>query len=139
MSKSIAFATAAFQLRTFYLIISQMQIENLEHEIHEKRKQMRLLEQRIVQSGEASVANASLIDMQQVVILWSSTSIISTFEVFTPPPKKNLCLQDAHLLSYLKQNISRLMTECSQKGFELEVCAATFLALEISYSQKSIS
>jgi len=69
MSKSIAFATAAFQLRTFYLIISQMQIENLEHEIHEKRKQMRLLEQRIVQSGEASVANASLIDMQQVVIL----------------------------------------------------------------------
>ncbi|KAL9244983.1 hypothetical protein vseg_018694 [Gypsophila vaccaria] len=46
---------------------SKTQIQNLECEIQEKRKQMRLLEQRIIQSGEASVANASLIDMQQTV------------------------------------------------------------------------
>ncbi|XP_074275441.1 kinesin-like protein KIN-7D, mitochondrial [Silene latifolia] len=46
---------------------SKTQIQNLEREIQEKRKQMRLLEQRIIQSGEASVANASLIDMQQTV------------------------------------------------------------------------
>ncbi|KAH9611631.1 hypothetical protein KSS87_010325 [Heliosperma pusillum] len=46
---------------------SKTQIQNLEREIQEKRKQMRLLEQRIIQSGEASVANASLIDMQQAV------------------------------------------------------------------------
>jgi len=53
------------------LMVPQMQIQNLEHEIQEKRKQMRLLEQQIIQSGEASVANASLIDMQQVLILWT--------------------------------------------------------------------
>ncbi|XP_074284481.1 kinesin-like protein KIN-7D, mitochondrial [Silene latifolia] len=46
---------------------SKTQIQNLEREIQEKRKQMRLLEQRIIQSGETSVANASLIDMQQTV------------------------------------------------------------------------
>ncbi|CAO2813422.1 unnamed protein product [Amaranthus hypochondriacus] len=65
---------------------SQSQIRNLECEIQEKRKQMRLLEQRIIQCGEASVASASLLDMQQTV--------------------------------------TRLKTECSQKGFELEINAA---------------
>ncbi|KAK6143436.1 hypothetical protein DH2020_023784 [Rehmannia glutinosa] len=45
---------------------SKTQIQNLEHEIHEKRKQMRVLEQRIVESGEASVANASMVEMQQI-------------------------------------------------------------------------
>ncbi|KMT00370.1 hypothetical protein BVRB_9g216780 isoform A [Beta vulgaris subsp. vulgaris] len=65
---------------------SRSQVHNLECEIQEKRKQMRLLEQRIIQSGEASVASASLLDMQQTVV--------------------------------------RLKTECSQKGFELEIKAA---------------
>lgn len=65
---------------------SKTQIQNLEREIQEKRKQMRALEQRIVQSGEASVANASLVDMQQTV--------------------------------------SRLMTQCNEKAFELELKAA---------------
>lgn len=65
---------------------AQSQIRNLECEIQDKRKQMRLLEQRIIQSGEASVASASLLDMQQTVI--------------------------------------RLKTECSQKGFELELKTA---------------
>ncbi|KNA04396.1 hypothetical protein SOVF_199890 isoform B [Spinacia oleracea] len=46
---------------------AQSQIHNLECEIQDKRKQMRLLEQRIIQSGEASVASASLLDMQQTV------------------------------------------------------------------------
>ncbi|XP_057520798.1 kinesin-like protein KIN-7D, mitochondrial [Amaranthus tricolor] len=64
----------------------QSQIHNLECEIQEKRKQMRLLEQRIIQCGEASVTSASLLDMQQTV--------------------------------------TRLKTECSQKGFELEIKAA---------------
>lgn len=44
----------------------QTQVENLEHEIEEKRKQMRVLEQRIVESGEVSAANASTVEMQQV-------------------------------------------------------------------------
>ncbi|KAH9605357.1 hypothetical protein KSS87_000156 [Heliosperma pusillum] len=46
---------------------SKTQIQSLECEIEEKRNQMRLLEQRIIQSGEASMTNASLIDMQQIV------------------------------------------------------------------------
>ncbi|KAL2537590.1 Kinesin motor family protein [Forsythia ovata] len=47
---------------------SKNQIKKLECEIQEKRKQMRVLEQRIVESGEASVANASLVEMQQTVM-----------------------------------------------------------------------
>ncbi|KAL0384042.1 UNVERIFIED_CONTAM: Kinesin-like protein KIN-7D, mitochondrial [Sesamum radiatum] len=47
---------------------SKTQIENLEREIQEKRKQMRVLEQRIVESGEASVANASMVEMQQTIM-----------------------------------------------------------------------
>jgi len=46
-----------------------LQIENLEQEIQAKRKQMSILEQRIIESGESSVANSSLIEMQQVAIL----------------------------------------------------------------------
>ncbi|KAK6159515.1 hypothetical protein DH2020_006829 [Rehmannia glutinosa] len=42
--------------------------QDLEREIQEKRKQMRALEQRIVESGEASVANASMVEMQQTVM-----------------------------------------------------------------------
>lgn len=43
------------------------QIQNLEREIQEKRRQMRILEQRIIENGEASMANASMVDKQQVV------------------------------------------------------------------------
>ncbi|KAE9586627.1 putative plus-end-directed kinesin ATPase transcription factor C2H2 family [Lupinus albus] len=46
---------------------SKTQIENLEHEIQEKKKQLRLLEQRINESGESSMANSSLVEMQQTV------------------------------------------------------------------------
>ncbi|KAM1790421.1 hypothetical protein ACFX12_034486 [Malus domestica] len=46
---------------------SKTQIENLECDIHEKRRQMRVLEQRINESGEASIANASMVEMQQTV------------------------------------------------------------------------
>ncbi|THU69110.1 hypothetical protein C4D60_Mb08t10970 [Musa balbisiana] len=44
---------------------TRIQIENLEHEIQEKQRQMRVLEQRIIESGEASMANASMVEMQQ--------------------------------------------------------------------------
>ncbi|CAL9108720.1 unnamed protein product [Musa textilis] len=65
---------------------AKIQIENLEHEIHEKQRQMRMLEQRIIESGEASMANASMVEMQQTV--------------------------------------TRLMTQCNEKGFELELRSA---------------
>ncbi|XP_059296882.1 kinesin-like protein KIN-7D, mitochondrial isoform X1 [Lycium ferocissimum] len=65
---------------------SRSQIESLEREIQEKRNQMRILEQRIVENGEASVSKASLVEMQQTLM--------------------------------------KLMTECSQTGFELEIKSA---------------
>uniref|UniRef100_A0A804PAD7 Kinesin-like protein n=1 Tax=Zea mays TaxID=4577 RepID=A0A804PAD7_MAIZE len=43
------------------------QIENLEREIQQKRRHMRALEKQIMESGEASVANASMMDMQQTI------------------------------------------------------------------------
>lgn len=45
----------------------RLQIHNLEREIQEKQRQMRSLEQRITESGEASIANASSVEMQQVI------------------------------------------------------------------------
>ncbi|XP_058098697.1 kinesin-like protein KIN-7D, mitochondrial [Magnolia sinica] len=65
---------------------SQIQIQNLECEIQEKRRQMRALEKRIMESGEASMANASMVDMHQTVM--------------------------------------KLMTQCNEKGFELEIKSA---------------
>ncbi|KAJ9132809.1 hypothetical protein P3X46_033642 [Hevea brasiliensis] len=65
---------------------SKAQIQNLEREIQEKRRQMRVLEQRIIESGEASISNSSLVDMQQTVM--------------------------------------RLMTQCNEKSFELEIKSA---------------
>ncbi|XP_022747490.1 kinesin-like protein KIN-7D, mitochondrial isoform X2 [Durio zibethinus] len=65
---------------------SKAQIQNLEIEIQEKRRQMRALEQHIIESGEASIANASFVDMQQTVM--------------------------------------RLMTQCNEKSFELEIKSA---------------
>ncbi|KAH9657015.1 kinesin-like protein KIN-7D [Citrus sinensis] len=65
---------------------SKVQIQNLEREIQEKRRQMRILEQRIIENGEASMANASMVDMQQTV--------------------------------------TRLMSQCNEKAFELEIKSA---------------
>lgn len=47
---------------------SHKQIHNLEREIQEKRRQMRALEQKITETGEASLASASMVDMQQVLL-----------------------------------------------------------------------
>ncbi|ONK73641.1 uncharacterized protein A4U43_C04F33730 [Asparagus officinalis] len=77
---------------------SQVQIQNLEREIQEKRRQMRALEQRIMESGDASVANASLVDMQQTIM--------------------------------------KLTTQCSEKGFELELKTADNRILQEQLQQK---
>jgi hypothetical protein len=47
-------------------MLCQLQIETLEREIQDKRKQMRLLEQRLTETSESSMANSSIIEMQQV-------------------------------------------------------------------------
>ncbi|XP_075501684.1 kinesin-like protein KIN-7D, mitochondrial isoform X2 [Primulina tabacum] len=60
---------------------SKAQIQNLEHEIQEKQKRMRVLEQRIVESGEASVANASMVEMQQAIMKLMAQSGEKGFEL----------------------------------------------------------
>ncbi|KAH0893866.1 hypothetical protein HID58_056295, partial [Brassica napus] len=60
---------------------SQTQIQNLEHEIQEKQRQMRALEQLIIESGEASIANASLVEMQQKVMSLMSQCHEKSFEL----------------------------------------------------------
>ncbi|KAK4491422.1 hypothetical protein RD792_002169 [Penstemon davidsonii] len=77
---------------------SKTQIQNLEHEIQEKREQMRMLEQHIVEHGEASVANASMVEMQQTVM--------------------------------------KLMAQCSEKGFELEIKSADNRVLQEQLQNK---
>ncbi|KAJ0252458.1 Kinesin-like protein KIN-7D [Hirschfeldia incana] len=60
---------------------SQTQIQNLENEIHEKQRQMRALEQLIIESGEASIANASLVEMQQKVVSLMTQCNEKSFEL----------------------------------------------------------
>jgi centromeric protein E len=60
---------------------SQTQIQNLEREIHEKQRQMRGLEQLIIESGEASIANASLVEMQQKVMSLMTQCNEKSFEL----------------------------------------------------------
>ncbi|KAJ9704228.1 hypothetical protein PVL29_002679 [Vitis rotundifolia] len=77
---------------------SKTQIQKLEHEIQEKKRQMRILEQRMMETGEASFANASMVDMQQTVM--------------------------------------KLMTQCSEKGFELEIKTADNRVLQEQLQNK---
>ncbi|KAK4337869.1 hypothetical protein RND71_042356 [Anisodus tanguticus] len=79
---------------------SQTQIQNLECEIQEKRKQMRMLEQRIVESGEASVAKASFVEMQQTLM--------------------------------------KLMTQCSEQSFDLEIKSADNRILQEQLQNKCL-
>ncbi|KAK2392876.1 kinesin protein KIN-7D, mitochondrial [Trifolium repens] len=74
------------------------QIETLEREIQDKRKQMRLLEQRLTETSESSMANSSIIEMQQTV--------------------------------------SRLMTQCNEKAFELEIKSADNRVLQEQLNDK---
>ncbi|XP_047329481.1 kinesin-like protein KIN-7D, mitochondrial isoform X2 [Impatiens glandulifera] len=79
---------------------SKIQIQNMEREIQEKRRQMRALEQRINEIGEASIANSSLVDMQQTVM--------------------------------------RLMTQCNEKSFELEIKSADNRILQEQLQSKCV-
>ncbi|XP_060216887.1 kinesin-like protein KIN-7D, mitochondrial isoform X1 [Lycium barbarum] len=79
---------------------SQTQIQNLDCEIQEKRKQMRMLEQRIVESGQASVANVSFVEMQQTLM--------------------------------------KLMTQCSEQSFELEIKSADNRILQEQLQNKCL-
>ncbi|XP_059314265.1 kinesin-like protein KIN-7D, mitochondrial [Lycium ferocissimum] len=75
-------------------------IQNLEREIQEKREQMKILEQRIVENGEASITGASLVEMQQTLL--------------------------------------KLMTQCSETGFELEIKSADNRILQEELQNKCL-
>ncbi|XP_031130245.1 kinesin-like protein KIN-7D, mitochondrial isoform X1 [Ipomoea triloba] len=79
---------------------SKSQIETLEREIQEKKRQMTILEQRIVESGEASIGNASVVEMQKTVM--------------------------------------KLMAQCSEKGFELEIKSADNRVLQEQLESKCL-
>ncbi|KAG8368190.1 hypothetical protein BUALT_Bualt15G0019400 [Buddleja alternifolia] len=102
LAGEIAFATSTLKRLVDQSVSdpesSKTQIQNLECEIQEKRKQMRVLEQRIVESGETSVANASMVEMQQTVM--------------------------------------KLMAQCSEKGFELEIKSADNRVLQEQLQNK---
>ncbi|CAJ2679355.1 unnamed protein product [Trifolium pratense] len=102
LAGDIAFSTSTLKRLTEQSVndpeSSRTQIENLEQEIQEKRKQMRGIEQRIIESGETSVANTTLVEMQQTV--------------------------------------TRLMTQCNEKAFELEIKSADNRVLQEQLNSK---
>ncbi|XP_047152984.1 kinesin-like protein KIN-7D, mitochondrial [Vigna umbellata] len=79
---------------------SKIQIENLEREIQEKRKQMKVLEQRLIEieTEDSPVSSSSLVEMQQTV--------------------------------------TRLMTQCNEKAFELELKSADNRVLQEQLNDK---
>ncbi|XP_065865428.1 kinesin-like protein KIN-7D, mitochondrial [Euphorbia lathyris] len=85
LAGEIAFSTSTFKRLVEQSLNdpdgSKTQIENLEREIQEKRRQMRVLEQHIIESGEASIANASLVDMQETVMRLLTQSNEKAFEL----------------------------------------------------------
>ncbi|MCL7036992.1 hypothetical protein MKW94_023706 [Papaver nudicaule] len=81
-------------------VAMQPQIQKLENEIQEKMKQLKVLEKHITESGEASIADASIVDMQQTVM--------------------------------------RLMTQCNEKGFELEIKSADNRVLQEQLMDKCL-
>ncbi|KEH30458.1 kinesin-like protein KIN-7D, mitochondrial isoform X2 [Medicago truncatula] len=102
LAGDIAFSTSTLKRLTEQSVndpeSSRTQIENLEQEIQEKRNQLRGLEQRIIESGQTSVANPSLVEMQQTV--------------------------------------TRLMTQCNEKAFELEIKSADNRVLQEQLNSK---
>ncbi|KAK4740217.1 hypothetical protein R3W88_003914 [Solanum pinnatisectum] len=79
---------------------SHIEIQSLECDIEGKREQMRILEQRIVESGEVSISSASLVEMQQTLM--------------------------------------KLMTQCSEKEFELEIKSADNRILQEELQNKCL-
>ncbi|KAG9135044.1 hypothetical protein Leryth_011545 [Lithospermum erythrorhizon] len=99
LAGDIAFNTSSLKRLVEQSVVdpenSKTQIQTLEREIQEKKRQMGILEQRIVESSEASVANSSLAEMQQTVM--------------------------------------KLMNQCSEQSFELEVSVPRSLPFLVSF------
>nr|CAB3494204.1 unnamed protein product [Digitaria exilis] len=97
-----------------------MQIENLECEIRQKRRHMRALEQQIMESGEASVANASMVDMQQTISKLTAQCSEKAFELELKSAD-NRVLQEQLLqknaeINDLQEKVLRLEQQLSVKA-----------------------
>ncbi|CAA2975310.1 kinesin KIN-7D, mitochondrial isoform X1 [Olea europaea subsp. europaea] len=109
------------------------QIQNLEHEIQEKKKQMGVLEQRVVENGEASVANASFVEMQQTVMKLMAQSSEKDCEL-------EIIIADNRILQEQLQNKCAENKELLEKNICLEQqIASSSLAKSLSSSRQSLS
>ncbi|CAD6213226.1 unnamed protein product [Miscanthus lutarioriparius] len=89
------------------------QIENLEREIQQKRRHMRALEKQIMESGEASVANASMVDMQQTITKLTAQCGEKAFEL-------ELKSADNRVLQEQLQQKNAEINDLQEKVFRLE-------------------
>uniref|UniRef100_A0A6N2MHG7 Kinesin motor domain-containing protein n=1 Tax=Salix viminalis TaxID=40686 RepID=A0A6N2MHG7_SALVM len=107
LAGEIAFSTSTLKRLVEYSVndpdSSKTQIQNLEREIQEKKRQMRVLEQHITESGEASITNASLVDMQQTVMRLMTQCNEKAFELECSENKE---LQDK--MTLLEQRLASL-------------------------------
>ncbi|KAG7011729.1 Kinesin-like protein KIN-7D, mitochondrial, partial [Cucurbita argyrosperma subsp. argyrosperma] len=105
LAEEIAFETSALKRLIEQSVDdpdgSKVQIQNLEQEIQEKKRQMRALEQRINEGSEPSISSASMVEMQQTV--------------------------------------TRLMTQCGEKEFELELKKADNRVLQEQLQNKVLT
>ncbi|XP_062200832.1 kinesin-like protein KIN-7K, chloroplastic isoform X2 [Phragmites australis] len=95
------------------------QIENLEREIQQKRRHMRALEQQIMASGEASVANASMVDMQQTIAKLTAQCSEKTFELELKSADNRVLQEQLQLknveINDLQEKVLRLEQQLSVK------------------------
>lgn len=111
---------------------SKSQIENLEREIQEKRKQMRLLEQRLTETGESSMANSSLVEMQQTVSRLTTQCNEKAFELEIKSADNRVlqeqlndkCSENKELQEKLKQLEQQLTASSSGTSLSSEQCAS---------------
>ncbi|XP_066373596.1 kinesin-like protein KIN-7K, chloroplastic [Miscanthus floridulus] len=89
------------------------QIENLEREIQQKRRHIRALEKQIMESGEASVANASMVDMQQTITKLTAQCGEKAFEL-------ELKSADNRVLQEQLQQKNVEINDLQEKVFHLE-------------------
>ncbi|KAJ8556054.1 hypothetical protein K7X08_022812 [Anisodus acutangulus] len=126
----------AFQL--WNIVNSGSVTEMMECEIQEKRKQMRMLEQRIVESGEASIANASFVEMQQTLMKLMTQCSEHSFEPefdllmriksadnrILQEQLQNKCLENKELqerICHLEQQLAAVKAEQSYPSSERSV------------------
>ncbi|KAL4274018.1 hypothetical protein GQ457_13G007560 [Hibiscus cannabinus] len=107
---------------------SKTQIQNLEREIQEKKRQMRVLEQRITES-EASISKASFVDMQQKLMKFMTDCNEKSFEL-------EIKSADNRILQEQLQNKSSEIEELQGKVNLLEQQLASLSGDKIPLSSK---